>query len=225
MSKKTCLALAAVVALALPANAFAQIGIGARAGTLGLGGEVSIGVGSMLGIRGGFGVLPNEINTTVEDIDWELNPPSPIWNVGVDLYPFGGGFRIGAGVLNRKQFDVMATEEGSVDVGDNTYNGRVTLEGSLTNERETAPYVVIGYGRTFKRGVGLFIDLGAAAMGEGNIEADGTCTVTSGPATGSSCADAQFQQDVDEEAEKLEDEAGSYINWHPILQIGLKIGF
>jgi hypothetical protein len=224
MSKKTALALATVIAIALPATAFGQIGIGARAGTLGLGGDVSFGIGSRLGIRAGFGVVPGDIETTLDDIDYTLNPPSNIWNLGVDVYPFGGGFRLSAGIVNRKSFELTAVRTGETEIGDNTYNGTITINGLLGNERETAPYAAIGFGKIHSSGFGLFLDLGAAQMGEADIRLTGTCVVN-GTEPCPSENGQTFQQTLDEEAQQAEEDAGGYLKWHPILQIGLKFGF
>lgn len=228
MSKKTALALAALVAVALPSTALGQIGIGGRVGTLGLGGEVSVGLGSRLAVRGGFGVLPSDVSGTFSDIDYTINPPSNVWNVGVDLYPFGGGFRLSAGMLNRKRYDIDARKTGTTTIGNQQYSGDIHLAGFLSNAKETAPYASIGFGRTTSRGIGLFLDLGAAQMGDPSITfTTATCTVTSGPGAGQPCPNQNgktFQQSAQEEADKAEADVGTYLKWHPILQIGLKIG-
>ena len=225
MSKKTALALAALIAVALPTTAFGQIGVGARAGTIGFGGEVSVGIGSRLGIRGGIGFLPSDISATLDGIDYTLEPPSNIWSVGVDLYPTGGGFRISAGIVNRKQFAASATETGQTEIGDQTYNGEVTINGTLQNERETAPYALIGFGKTFSPGIGLFVDLGVAQMGEADIQLTGSCKVNGTKQDCPSQNGQSFQQSLDQEARQAEEDAGTFLKWHPIIQIGLKIGF
>jgi hypothetical protein len=218
MTKRSLIALAAALALVLPAPALAQIGIGARAGTIGVGGEVSFGIGSRLGIRGGLGVLPSEITTNIDDVEYSLKPPSNIWNVGLDFYPTGGGFRISVGVLSRKQVDMSFSKTGTQRVGDTDYTGTIVIDGTLTNAQEIAPYGAIGFGKTFAKGFGFFLDIGAAKMGEAQIELTGTCT----QANGTACPG--FPPDLSEEEELAEDDAGGYIEWHPILQIGLKIG-
>ena len=230
MSKKTLLALVAALAVSIPAAAFAQIGIGARVGTIGLGGEVAVGVGSHLAIRGGLGMLPSTIDGTFSDISYSIDPPSSIWNIGVDLYPGLGSFHLSAGLLNRKQYDITADKSGDVDVGDQTYQGDVHLEGFLANAKETAPYIGIGFGRVANKGIGLFFDIGAAQMGDANIEFTNksTCTVTSGPGAGQPCPSQNgktFQQSANDEATKAEEDVGTYLKWHPILQIGLRFGF
>lgn len=218
MSKKTILALA-FAAIALPTSAFAQIGIAARAGTLGIGGEVAIGVGSALQIRGGIGTTKYEYTGKFDDKDWTVNTPPTVWNAGVDLF-IGGGFHISGGVLNRKKFDFAYTQTGSQTVGNTTYNGTVNIVGEMTNEKETAPYAGIGFGRTSKRGFGLTLDLGAALMG------DGTLTITQSScklSNGSNCP-GNFSSDVEVQRQKVQDDFGGYLKYHPILSVGLKMG-
>jgi hypothetical protein len=227
MSKKTALALAAIIAIALPTTAFGQIGIGARAGTLGLGGEVSFGLGSRLGVRGGVGVIPGDLEATLDEIDYTLNPPSRIWNIGLDVYPFGGGLRLSAGLVNRPAFELSAVKNGTAEIGGTTYTGQITINGDLGNERETAPFVAIGFGKTYSRGFGLFIDLGAAHMGDPDIALTGSCKLNGGTEDCPNVNGKTFQQNVDDEATRIEegDDARLYLKWHPILQIGLKMGF
>lgn len=235
MSKKTFIALAALV-IALPTAASAQIGIGARAGTLGVGGELALGLGSRLQIRGGIGTVPAEPTFTFSDMEYTVNPPSTIWNVGVDLFPFGGGFHISAGLLNRPRYEIEMNGTGSQEVGGQTYNGQIHLVGFLENEKETAPYVGIGFGKVSSRGIGLFFDLGASPMGEPNIEfTTADCFITgSGPAGGQRCPASNGQPDpngtafrasANAEANNAEADVGQFLKWHPIVQIGLKVGF
>lgn len=221
MSKKTVLALA-FAAIALPSAAFGQIGIGARAGTMGIGGEVAVGLGSHLAIRGGFGTTNYELSGTFADKDYTVNFPDNIWNVGVDLYPTGGGFHLSAGLLNRKQFDFTGAYTGSAQIGNRTYNGNITITGNMKNEKETAPYAGIGFGRTAKSGIGFSLDLGAAAMGDGKITITNyTCQ------SGSTNCTSQISP-ADIEAERAEIEADlndkGYAKWHPILSLSLHFG-
>src|SRR5688572_17046328 len=97
--KSSAVALAALMACALPAIASAQISVGARAGTLGLGGEVSFGATRMVAIRGGIGAIPYDYKNSFEGVDYTVMAPERIWSIGVDVYPFGGGLRLSAGLL------------------------------------------------------------------------------------------------------------------------------
>jgi hypothetical protein len=220
MSKKTAVALAALIAIALPTSAFAQFGIAARAGTLGIGGEAAIGLGSRLAIRGGVGITSLSYDGTFNDKTWSVDAPSSIWNVGVDLYPGAGGFHVSAGVLNRPAFDFAYTQTGSQTVGNTTYNGTVNIVGEMTNKNETAPYASIGFGRTTK-GVGISFDIGAASMGDGTINiTTKNCTTTAPGGCPSS-----FNADVETERQRVQDDIGGFLKLHPILQLAFHIGF
>lgn len=220
--KKSAVVLAALVALALPAVASAQLSVGARAGTLGLGGEVSFGLTRLLAVRGGIGFVPYTYENDFEGVNYEVQAPERIWNVGVDVYPFGGGLRLSAGLLNRPSIDLTAQGQQSATIGGRQYNGDLNIQGSLSNESETAPYVGIGFGRATGRGFGFFVDLGAAFLGDAAIELNGSCTETS---TGQPCPEFQqrLQQEEDEANAQLDD-FGSFVKIHPILQIGFRIG-
>jgi hypothetical protein len=141
-----------------------------------------------------------------------------MWNVGVDFYPTGGGFRLSAGLLSRKQIDMQFSKTGTQRVGNRDYSGTVTIDGTLTNAQEIAPYGTIGFGKTFGSGFGLFFDIGAARMGEADIQLVGSCVQSNG----SPCT--EFPPNLDAEEEMAEEDAGGFIEWHPILQIGLKFG-
>ena len=220
--KKTAVMLAALVAVALPATASGQISIGARAGTLGLGGEVSVGLGRMIAVRGGIGVVPYEFDSEFSDIDYTVTFPERIWNVGVDLYPFGGGFRVSGGILNRPKFEIAATGQQSANVGGTTYTGDIDITGSFSNEKETAPYVAIGFGRASGRGLGFFFDLGAAFTGDAVLELSGTCTTSNNQPC------PNFNAELEEERAQAQadiNDLGTVVKLHPIFQIGLRFGF
>ena len=185
---------------------------------MGVGGEVSFGLTRMLGFRGGIGFMPVTISGTYGDLDYDVKPPETVWNVGVDVYPLGGGLRVSAGIMNRPEWKMNGVYTGSTTVGGQTYTGTVDLDGTLTNERATAPYVALGFGRATGRGFGLFMDLGAAFMGAGDIELNGTCAA---------CPPSQqstFQASLQAEEEEAEADLKEYINIHPIFQIGFRFG-
>ena len=220
--RKTAVALAAVLAVALPQAASAQMSAGVRAGTLGLGGEVSFGLMRMLAVRAGLGMIPYSYDNTFEDVAYTVHAPERIWNVGVDFYPLGSGLRVSAGMLNRPKYELEARGQQSAVIGGRTYTGDLDITGSLSNEKETAPYASIGFGRATGRGFGFFVDLGAAFLGEGEIQLEGTCTETS---TQQPCPEFQTRlQQEENEANQQLDEFSSFVKVHPILQVGLRIG-
>jgi hypothetical protein len=201
----------------LPVAAFGQLGVAARAGTLGIGGEVSYAIAPRLSIRGGIGALPFEYNSTYSGLDYTVSPPATIWNLGVDFHTGVAGLRLTAGILHRPQFDLDGRYTGATQIGGQTYNGTIDVTGAMKNDSETAPYLAFGFGRTSGSGIGLFLDAGVALLGDGRIRLTGTCN-------GCGAAQQQFQNDLDEEAAQAEDEFGEFLKVHPVLQIGLRVG-
>jgi hypothetical protein len=106
----------------------------------------------------------------------------------------------------------------SVDIGDMTYTASdiAQLTGTL-DSKDQAPYVLIGFGRHTASGIGLFLDMGAAFIGEPEVGL---------AATGNSVVvnSAEFRSELRKQETNIEDDLGSYIKVWPILNIGLRIG-
>jgi hypothetical protein len=213
------IALVAVTALALPMSVSAQRSIGVRAGTLGLGGEVSVGFAKRFAVRGGVGTFPVEYTGIIGDLEYTITAPKRLWNVGLDVYPFGGGFHIGAGVLNRAPFDLGAEGRQTANIGGRDYEGDLAISGDVSNDGSTAPYAIMGFGRATGRRAGIYLELGAAFLGDTRVKLTGTCTEAP---TGQPCP--EFEQRLQQEAREVEDEVGSYIRIHPIIQLGFRVG-
>ena len=208
----------ALLAGVLPAAASAQgIGVGARIGTLGVGGEIAVGLSSRFEVRGGFGVLPVEISRTYSDVEYTIEPTSPLANIGVDFYPLGTSLRIGAGMLFLSEPTTLGGEfTGTVEIGDRTYTGSEvgTLSGEL-DHGSRAPYAIVGFGSHTGRGIGLFLDLGAAFMSDPVLRLE---------ATGPVADDPQFQADLERERAEAEEDAKDFLKVLPIASIGIRIG-
>lgn len=224
--KKTLLALVTVATLALPGLAEAQIGIAARAGTLGIGGEVALDLGDALVLRGGLGLMPFEVDASSfwdpgNGVSVKLELPSTWYNVGADLY-LGGSFRIGGGMLFKSDDPrVTGTVEGtaSIDIDGVTYTATdvAEVQGRLVS-KDQAPYVLIGFGKHTSSGIGLFLDLGIAFTGDPTVELE----ATSGNPT--IIDSAVFREQLSREALSLQNDLPTYAKYWPILNIGLRIG-
>lgn len=226
--KRTALALTTAALMTLPATLAAQgIGIAARVGTLGLGGEVALGLSSHLAIRGGMGVTPLSINPSSfwdpgQNVDTKLKLPKSWYNIGIDLYPTGGSFRIGGGLLFKPDDPTLTgtlNTSGSIDIGGTTYTGAQVTEVTGTLHSKTkAPYVLIGFGRHTKSGIGLFLDLGVAFLGDPGV----TLEATKGDPT--VIQSSAFQQSLRDEEAKIQNKVGTYLKYWPIADIGIKLG-
>lgn len=200
--------------LAVPTTTSAQgFAIGARAGTLGLGGEVALGLSDMFAIRGGFGVFPYEYDGTFDGEDYTVSFPTSIWSAGVDLYLGGGPIRLMGGIMGRSgDLEVESSFTGTREIGGNDYTSSGTLKGAL-KQSSLAPFAGIGFGKHTRGGFGFFLDLGVAFTGEPDVDLTVSGPVASLPG---------IQQDVDAEAEKIKDDTGSYLKIWPMVSIGFK---
>ena len=215
--RKTLLALATLATFALPGLAEAQIGIAARGGTLGVGGEVALGMGDAVVIRGGIGFMPLEPSATISDIDFTLKLPETWYNVGLDLY-LTNSLRVGGGMLFKSEDPSLEGDfTGTVDIGGLDFSpGELgTLTGVL-DSADKAPYVLIGFGKHTSQGVGLFLDLGVAFTGDPDVQLDAS--------GGTYSNQAELRSRLDIEEQNLEDDFGIYLRYWPILNIGIRIG-
>lgn len=201
-----------------PAPVTAQgFALAARGGTMGLGAEAALGLGSRLAIRGGVGVMPLEPDVTIDDIAYTLRVPQTWYNVGADLH-LVGGIRLGGGLLFKSE-DPSATAslDEPVEIGGQEFTPDQvgTLRGTL-DSADRVPYVILGFGRQVRSGVGLFLDLGVGFTGEPEVhlEAEGGAFPDHDLLRARLDAEeAQFQQDIP-----------PYLDYWPILNLGLKVG-
>jgi hypothetical protein len=214
--RSVVLALAASATFAAAAEA-QTLGIGGRVGTLGLGAEAAVALTDRFVVRGGLGVAPFEPSLTLGDI--ELGVEFPKWyNVGADLY-LNGAVRVGAGLLFKGDGPRLTTDfTTDQDLGGQTFTAQEigTLVAGIDSS-DKVPYALIGFGKHTAPGVGLFVDFGVAFMGAPSFRLStegGTLADDTGP----------LRTALDAEAAEFDDDAGRYLEFWPILNIGLRIG-
>lgn len=221
--------LAALASMVLPSALAAQgFGLAARGGTLGLGVEAALGLSPNFVVRGGLGLLPIEMDATSfwdvgEDVQADLKLPEKWYNIGADLY-LGGGFRLGGGMLFKPDDPTITgslTGSASIEIGGTTYTASDVAEvvGSL-DSKDSAPYVLIGFGKHTSTGIGLFLDLGVAFLGDPEV----TLEATKGNPT--IINSAEFQSRLRQEEQSLNDDLPTWAKkYWPILNLGIKFGF
>lgn len=214
MKKAPWIALLLLFLAAPPVISAQGFAIGARAGTLGLGGEVALGLSDVIAVRGGFGVFPYEYEGTFDEEEYTVKFPTSIWTAGIDIYLGGGGVRLMGGVMGRSgDIEVEAEFSGSREIGGNTYTSSGTLTGTLA-QSAIAPFAGIGFGKHTSGGFGFFLDLGAAFTGDPDVDVTVTGPVAALPG---------IQQDLDQEAANIQEDAGSFLKIWPMVSIGFKL--
>ena len=197
----------ATVVLAVTAVSAHAAGLGLRAGTTGLGADLGWGVMPTLGARVGLSGM--KFNTEVDSNDVRYDAKAKIGNLSalLDWSPLGP-FRISAGlVATSNKLDVTGQEQFG------------TLTGTVKPGRSVAPYLGIGYGNVWTKGVNFYFDLGIMFQGSPKADLSLTCGAS---VTLAQCT--QAQNEVAAEERRLEDELKNF-KYYPVLNLGITIGF
>jgi hypothetical protein len=213
-----------IVAAALAgAGSVHAAGVGIRAGTTGIGGDIAFGLVPTLSARVGYSYLNYSTDIDVTDINYDAKLKLSNANFLLDWHPLGPLFRISGGIIaNDNKIDVTGRSSG----GSFTINGinyPAAAVGSLSGQIKTgnsaAPYIGIGYGTVAGTGVNFYFDLGV--MFQGSPQA--TLTATCGAGVPAALC-AQLQSDVAAEAVRLQNDVNRF-KYYPVANIGVTIGF
>ncbi len=206
--------------------AMADVAVGVRAGTFGVGADFDIGLTDTVNLRLGYNTF--SYDQTVEDTDVTYDGTLKIGAASaiIDWHALGGGFRVSAGAVQKgPKIDVTG-----VPSGNNTYeiNGRTytatqigSLQGTVEIGDSVAPYLGIGWGNTVDQD-GRFtflLDLGVIKTGTATASLDVICGATVPTAT---CT--QIRNDVNAEKAELEDALDDY-PWYPVVSLGFAVRF
>ena len=214
------LTLALVPLLPLRAQA-GRTAIGLRFGTLGGGGEASVGLGSRMAVRTGVNYFGLTREEEVQGIGYEVRPRLLSVPLVLDLHPAGGAFRLSAGVIfNRNRAAGDGLVDGSVVIGDNEYTA-AEVQGLRADVgfKRVAPFVGLGFDNAlFGSGrVAFSFELGVMFHGHPRAGLTGRSTLTGAER-------AQFDDDLQAEAREIQDEIDDLpgvIDYYPVLGFGL----
>lgn len=220
--KWTTACMFAVAALGV-CDAAQAAGVGLRAGTTGIGGDIGFSLMPTLSARVGYSGLSYSRTVDVTDVNYDGKLRLSNVNLLLDFSPLPGPFRVTGGfILNDNKVDV----NGRPTNGTYTLNGiayPAAAVGSLTGEikagNRAAPYLGIGYGNVAGFGLNVYFDLGVMFQGTPSASLSATCgaAVPSG-------ACSQLQRDVAAEQAKLQNEISGF-KYYPVANIGVTFGF
>jgi hypothetical protein len=213
----TLMAAGAFGAEAAPESSAGNVGITAKIGTLGFGGELSVGLGEYLGLRLGGNAFAWEGDQDVEDNTIYGDLELQTWSALLDIYPFGGGFRLSGGaMLNDNNIKLRADVSEPVELDDIDFR-LSDLHGEVTFS-EFAPYVGFGYGNAAGAdGHWHFsCDFGVMFQGEPEISASATA---SNPAL-----QPAVNRALDAEIDDIEDDAKNF-KFYPVISVGVSFRF
>ncbi len=213
-------------------NAMAvDIGLGAKAGTLGAGLDLSVGVTPKLNLRGGFnrfdfnytGSINNETSSQGASVSssadysttFEFNSIAML----LDYHPFASGFRLTAGAMlnNNELRGTAVAGDQTIEIGNYTSTQGADLQADVSiTFPKTAPYLGIGYdsSRYSKSGFSFAYDVGVMFQGEP------TATV----ALSGDDASQVPQADIDREVADINNTLADF-TVYPVMNLGLSYTF
>jgi hypothetical protein len=195
-----------VAAALLAAGSAQAAGIGVRAGTLGVGGDVAWSVAPTLSARIGYSALTWDRDVSTSRVRYNGDLKLSNLNTFLDFSPLGPFRLTGGFILNRNRYDVSGDLQGG------------SLSGTVKPGRSAAPYLGIGYGNVSGLGINFYADLGIMFQGSPRASLSANC----GSLSASACA--SLQSEVAGEQVRLEDELKRF-KYYPVANIGITIGF
>ncbi len=210
-----------------------NIGVGVKAGTLGVGAEVDLGLNEILHLRGGANYLQFSFDSTISNIDYEMEPEFKNFSLLLDVYPFSGSFRITGGIfINNNEIDLTGSPRGDGLWANysipSEYSFAEPLKDTIkvngTVEFNTfAPYVGIGWNSNVEqeKGWGVSFEMGVLFQG--------APTVSSLTATAAAPLDAYADnpivlQVLEQEKKAIEDDLENF-QYYPVASLMLHYTF
>ena len=205
----------------LPLQAQAGVGIGvtAKGGTTGLGGDLTVPlVNNWLNLRSGYNIGSLRPSITQAGIDYDADAHFESVPILLDLHLFHGGFRITGGVFyNKNELDISAFVPAGQEFGGGTTPAPTTISGNVSWSREFAPYLGVGWGNAAEVdpdssfSVGFSLDIGAFYQGSPDV----LLSESSGLAN---------PADVEAERAQIEDDLSGF-KFYPVVTLGIHIRF
>ena len=214
-SKTGLLALALIVSGT--AHADLDLGLGLKAGTLGLGLEASWQPLPYLDIRLGANAYDYEDDGTQAGVPYDATLAlENFYATGNFHFPVSP-MRLTAGLYsNGNELQMLNDEAADLEIGGINYPGAgIGTLTSVTSFGSTSPYLGIGFDFTLAGKVGMNLDFGVLWQGEPDVtlEADGLLALDPG-----------FQAALEAERVELEDEMSDFKAW-PVVSVGFVYKF
>jgi hypothetical protein len=211
----------------LPDSGRAEVAIAAKAGTLGAGVELTLGVVEQLNLRAGLNGYTYAERRQASGIEYDGEAKLRTGTALLDWHPGGRGFRLTAGLVYNDttvEGSSLPPRSGFYDIGGVPVP--VDLVGTLDAKAEfdpVAPYVGLGWGNAVAAGtrIDFFVDLGLIYQGKADVTLIPIIPSGSPILTTPGALQALGVLLRREEAE-LEEDVNDY-DLYPVLAIGLSV--
>ena len=194
------------------------LALGPKFGTTGIGLELTFGVNPYLNLRSGFNYGSFTWSETFEDVDYDMDITMTSIPLLLDIYPFGGHFRITGGLFYQPgtEADIDSTPTEPTQIGEHTYYPDTigTLKGHIEVDGVLAPYLGIGFGNTVAEDqlLTFTLDLGVIFQSyDVSLTSDGA---------GMTAKLDTFREDVEKEEALIQQDMDDW-KIFPVLTIGI----
>lgn len=188
-------------------------GAALKAGTAGVGADVTLGLSDNINLRVGlnyFSHTHESFDNGEKDLIGKLNlQTAPLL---ADWHPSAGNFRVSAGLfINNNRLSLDAVPGAEIDFNDVEYRVE-SFSGNMSFNR-LSPYIGIGYGNAARGGsrFGFSFDFGVMFHGTPKISAE---AVAADPGR-----QEALERDLDAELNNLRDDADPF-KFYPVLSFG-----
>lgn len=206
-----------------------DVGVGAKGGTQGLGGELTFKLAESANLRAHFNTFSYDKDLDKDGIQYKATVDLSSYGLTLDWLPFKGSFRISAGAFsNGNEFNMKAHCTQVCDVGSDQYISKASDPGQVNARvdfKSIAPYAGIGWGNAMRGGrFYMGLDLGVLFQGspQARMTATGTFTKQNAPGAGTDFAASSptFQTQLKQEEKNLQDDLNSF-KMYPVVNLGL----
>lgn len=205
-----------------------RVAVGAKAGTLGGGVELTVGLGRQVNTRLGLNAYSDSERREASDIEYDGEAKLRNGTAFLDWHPGGGGFRLTGGVVYN---DTEITGR-SLTPASGVYDiGGVPVPASLVGHLEgtidfdpLVPYAGLGWGNAVRGGGpwGFSLDLGVVFQGEGDVTL--TPVIPEGSPLNDPIARQLLAIQLEREAQEIEEDIADY-DLYPVVALGVTYRF
>ncbi len=220
---------ALVLSLLLVPSAGAEVALAGKAGTLGVGAELTTGLSSQLNARFGINGYTYSERREASDIEYDADANLRNATAILDWHPGGRGFRLSGGLVynaNTVEGSSLPPASGVYDIGGVPVP--VSLVGTLDAEVEfepIVPYAGLGWGNALagNGGWSFVLDLGVMFQGEGDVTLTPVISPNS-PINTTPGAREALEILLELEAQDMEEDITEY-DLYPVVAIGFSYRF
>ncbi len=235
MTKKTA-SLVCGILLTFAGHSAAEEGnidLGVAAGTLGIGAEIGVGVAEQLRLRGGVNYLQFSFDSTISNIDYEMEPEFKNGSLLLDWYPFSGSFRVTGGLfINGNEIALSGQPRQDTLLGDYAIPDEyahlsyladsVKINGTV-DFNTIAPFFGIGWNSNIEKekGWGIAFDMGILFQGKPQVS---SLTASADAPLGNYANHPLVLEALEQERQAIEDDLEDF-QYYPVATLKLNYTF